>query len=360
MANQEQLNLLKQGVDIWNRWRKENPSLGGVDLSGAKLRDANLSKVDLRSANLGRADLREANLIEADLTNAILSSAQLGRANLSRANLSSANLWWVNLWNATLSGVNLADAELWHANLTNTDLSQANLERADLTSAVLIETNLRQANLAGAVVYGIAAWNINLEEAIQTDLVITQPIEPRITVDDLEIAQFIYLLLNHQKLRSVLNAITERGVLLLGRFGGGGLELLHSMAATLREMKYLPIIFDFERPTDRDYTETVKTLVGLSRFVIVDLSGPSVPQELYASVPFFDIPFVPIIESGRATYSMFRDLLKYSWVLKPPVEFVSQEHLLEILPSKIVAAAEERHKERQILLEELFPRMSSE
>jgi uncharacterized protein YjbI with pentapeptide repeats len=328
-----------------------------VDLSGAELRRVDLATADLRGANLGRADMRETNLIAADLTNAILNDAQCTGANLSGANLNRANLWGVNLWGANLSGANLVDAELWRANLTHTNFSHANLGRADLTSALLIETNLQHTNLAGASVYGIAAWNIQLEGAVQTDLIITPPSEPRVTVDDLEIAQFIYLLLNHQKLRQAFNAVTERGVLILGRFGGGGLEVLQSMAARLRLMQYLPIIFDFERPASRDYTETVKTLVGLSRFVIVDLSGPSVPQELYASVPFFDSPFIPILESGRNTYSMFRDLPKYPWVLKPPVEFASTEHLLEIMPSKIVAAAEEKHTERQVLLEELFPRM---
>jgi hypothetical protein len=56
------------------------------------------------------------------------------------------------------------------------------------------------------------------------------------------------------------------------------------------------MIFDFDRPDSRNYTEMVKILVGLSRFVIVDLSGPSVPQELYATIPHFKIPFVPIGE----------------------------------------------------------------
>jgi hypothetical protein len=64
-------------------------------------------------------------------------------------------------------------------------------------------------------------------------------------------------------------------------------------------------------PTDRNYTETVKTLAGLARFVIVDLSGPSVPQELYATVPHFKIPFVPILEEARKPYAMAVDILEY-------------------------------------------------
>jgi hypothetical protein len=170
------------------------------------------------------------------------------------------------------------------------------------------------------------------------------------------VAQFIYLLLNHQKLRNVLNAITERGVLLLGRFGGGGLEVLQAVAAKLREDQYLPIIFDFERPQDRNYTETVKTLAGLSRFIIADLSGPSVPQELYATVPHFKIPFVPILEAGRKPFAMALDLLEYPWVVRPPVVFTSTDELLTLVPTKIIAPAEEKHQARQQLLEELFRR----
>ena len=37
-------------------------------------------------------------------------------------------------------------------------------------------------------------------------------------MDDLEIAQFIYLLLNNQKIRHVIDTITSKIVLILGRF----------------------------------------------------------------------------------------------------------------------------------------------
>jgi hypothetical protein len=195
---------------------------------------------------------------------------------------------------------------------------------------------------------------VQLEGAKQDSLVITHPNEPTITVDNLEVAQFVYLLLNHKKLRAVLNAVTERGVLLLGRFGGGGLEVLQAIAAKLREEKYLPIIFDFERPQGRNYTETIKTLAGLSRFIIADLSGPSVPQELYATVPHFKIPFVPIIEAGRKPYSMAVDIFEYPWVVRPAVTFSTKEELLELMLAKVIAPAEEKHEARQKLLDELF------
>src|SRR6266567_1969560 len=275
MANQEQLvfgqrkeqlDLLGQGVQIWNQWREEHPDI--------------------------IPNLFEANLDTCNLSGANFSGAYLVGAHLRAANLSEANL----------SGAYLSRADLW-----GTDLSNTNLSGADLTGATLIGTNLSRATFVNCSIYGIAAWGIRLDGTRQENLLITNYGEPAITVDNLEVAQFIYLLLNHKKLRDVFNAVTERGVLILGRFGGGGLEVLQAIAAKLREEKYLTIIFDFERPQDRNYTETIKTLAGLARFVIADLSGPSVPQELYATIPHFKIPFVPIIEANRKPFAMSLD-----------------------------------------------------
>ena len=282
-------------------------------------------------------------------TSAMPTLPELNRADLSRADLSGAILWDADLSEADLTGTELSRADLSRANL-----SRAELSRADLTRAVLVETNLIGATLTQCPVYGISVWNVQLEGAKQDNLVIKRYGEPTITVDNLEVAQFIYLLLNHKKLRDVFNTVTERGVLLLGRFSGGGLEVLQAIAAKLREESYLPIIFDFERPQDRNYTETIKTLTGLARFVIADLSGPSVPQELYATIPHFKIPFVPIIEANRKPFAMSLDLLEYPWVVRPPVTFATKEELIQLMPARVIAPAEEKHQARQKLLEELF------
>jgi uncharacterized protein YjbI with pentapeptide repeats len=80
------LERLRQGVDAWNAWRKDNssvqPDLEKADLSGANLSRMDLSKANLFAANLSGTDLREADLF----------MANLGAANLSEADLSMANL----------------------------------------------------------------------------------------------------------------------------------------------------------------------------------------------------------------------------------------------------------------------------
>jgi uncharacterized protein YjbI with pentapeptide repeats len=54
MANQQHLDLIKQGSDAWNEWRKQHPEIE-PDLSYANLSSANLSGTNLRSADLSYA-----------------------------------------------------------------------------------------------------------------------------------------------------------------------------------------------------------------------------------------------------------------------------------------------------------------
>jgi hypothetical protein len=260
-------------------------------------------------------------------------------------------LFEANLNGAKLHGADLSNANLSFATLMDADLTCVQLHKTNLMVTNLLRTDLRGTVLSGCYVHGASVWKVKVDSnTVQTNLEITDVSEPTITTGDLEVAQFIYLLINHEKLRNAIDSITRKGVLLLGRFGGGGLDVLQTVAAKLRQMKYLPIIFNFDRPESRNITETVQTLVGISRFVIVDLSGPSVPQELYATVPHYKIPFVPIIESNKKTYAMAGDILEYPWVISPVIEFSSKEQLAGFVPIKIVAPAEKMVEERQTRL----------
>jgi uncharacterized protein YjbI with pentapeptide repeats len=66
MANLQQVELIREGTEVWNRWRFENdnirPDLGAAYLREANLIEANLGAANLSGANLGGADLRRANL----------------------------------------------------------------------------------------------------------------------------------------------------------------------------------------------------------------------------------------------------------------------------------------------------------
>jgi uncharacterized protein YjbI with pentapeptide repeats len=107
---------------------------------------------------------------------------------------------------------------LREANLSDAVLREADLSGADLEATQLVDTNFTNADLTSCRIYGTSAWNLKLEGAKQQGLVITSKNEPAITVDNMEVAQFIYLMLRNQKIRDVIDTITSKAVLILGRF----------------------------------------------------------------------------------------------------------------------------------------------
>ncbi len=121
MANLVDIQLIKQGVETWNRIRRENsrqrPDLSGIILSGANLCEADLHRTKLSGTYLKGANLSGAFLLEADLSRAYLNGANLSGANLGGANLSGVSLRRANLSGANLRMTNLARADLAYANL---------------------------------------------------------------------------------------------------------------------------------------------------------------------------------------------------------------------------------------------------
>jgi Pentapeptide repeats (8 copies) len=227
------------------------------------------------------------------------------------------------------------------------DLSGADLSRADLQTATLLDTNLTGADLTGWRIHGVSAWGLKLERTKQRDLVITRDGEPTVTVDNIEVAQFIYLLLHNEKIRDVIDTIGRKGVLLLGRFTENRMVVLERLRERLRDFGYLPMVFNFDKPETKDFTETVRLLASQSKFVIVDITNPrSAPLELQATVPDYMVPFVSILQHGEQPFSMFVDLQKkYDWVLRPVVGYPSVDRLIEVLEDKIVRPAEAKFNE---------------
>jgi hypothetical protein len=372
MADKYQLAILKKGVTAWNQWldgdverglhggRLHKSQLRGAALRGAHFMNADLEESDLSGADLRGADFANAHLANANCRGANFLWSHLLHADLSQADLGGANLFKADLREAKFCGANLHKADLREADLGRADLSQANLSGADLSRAVLVGANLNGANLVCARVYGVSAWDLSLEGTLQTNLVITPRGEKDITVDNLEVAQFIYLLLNRRKLRDVITTLGEKAVLILGRFTERK-ALLEAIAAKLRELEYLPIVFDFDRPTDRDLTETVKVLAGLSRFVIADITNPrSVPMELEATVPDYMVPFVTILQRGQPTFSMFDDLpRRFNWAL-PILEYKSTKTLLVGFEKLVVAPALTKLAEVREQKARVIPRRSAE
>jgi hypothetical protein len=186
------------------------------------------------------------------------------------------------------------------------------------------------------------------EATQQQDLVITPNEEPAITVDNLEVAQFVYLLLNNQRIRHVIDAITSKVVLILGRFTPERKAVLDALRDELRRRDYLPIVFDFDKPTNRDLTETVSTLAHMARFVIADITeAKSIPQELMAIVPtLLSVPVQPLLQAEEREWGMYEHFRRFPQVL-PVCGYERTDDLLASLAERVIAPAEQRAKELQ-------------
>jgi uncharacterized protein YjbI with pentapeptide repeats len=192
MANDEHLAILKQGVEVWNNWRSENPdiavNLSNADLANANLSQANLTNTNLHGANLRGADLsfaclddfyyfhyeifnyeKASDLSEANLSFANLNKACLRKCDLNRANLTHANLSNASLDDADLRWANLSWAKLNGSQLSGANLSRANLSKANLCGAILEQTDLSWADLSGAELRSVEMDKANFRNVDLSD-----------------------------------------------------------------------------------------------------------------------------------------------------------------------------------------------
>jgi uncharacterized protein YjbI with pentapeptide repeats len=345
LARNDHLERLRHGRVAWNVWRSANPN------EVPRLSEAALDHVDLRGFDLSGADLRFARLRHAKLQGADLSTAYMHSARLDHADLSDAEVWSANLSQAVLY-----KAILQRTNLRATTLRRAVLTEADFTGANLMHVSMPLAQVdgarfRGANVFGLAAWNLVGQPADQEGMIIFSPRDVArhsrtardkapmpMTVDDLETAQFVHLLVDNPKIAQVLYNVNRRAVLLLGRFTAARKPVLDRMKELLQRNDFVPLLFDFPASSTRDLTETVACLAHLSCFVIADLTAPkSLPQELSVIAPYLpSVPIVPLLLEGDEPYAMFEHLQRYPWVL-PIVKYRDPDHLAAIFRRRILA-----------------------
>jgi hypothetical protein len=340
--------------DVWNAWRKENPSVK-PDLSGnwknlAVRQDPQPHLAvgrDTGPALLRRIDYLYKWFRRADFSNADLSETLLIDWNFRGANLTGANLSRALALGSDFSGADLSGADLSFAVFPEAKFRRACLRGASLLCSVFSDADLRGADLTGCYVYGVSAWGLKLSKNTkQQNLVIASPHqagknEPIITVDNIEVAQFVFLLLHNSKIRDVIDTITSKVVLILGRFTDERRAILDAMRDELRRRDYLPILFDFEKSTSRTTNETITLLARMARFVIADISDArSVLQELEGIVPHLSsVPVQPIIIAGQGEPGMLDSYRPYPWFL-PVHRYDTPVQLLADLSDRVIGPAE--------------------
>lgn len=291
--------------------------LDGADFVGCSGQSAQIDQASLIATDLSRGNLAGATIRNSSLHSVILDNARLAGASFAKSMLREAKLRSSDLTDSDFSETDLTFADLSGARLLRTNFSGARLNGANLSMCQIVQADFSGADISGCSIHGMSAWGLNLKGATQSDLLITRPDEPDVFVDNLELAQFIYLLLSNKKIRDVIDGITSKLVLILGRFTSNRKSVLDRLRAELRRLGYAPVLFDFEKPSSRDLTETISTLAHMSRFILADITDArSIPQELTSIVPNLpSVPVQPLLQADSTEYGMFEHFQRYPWVL---------------------------------------------
>lgn len=151
MADEEHLKILRQGVEVWNRWRKDNPKI----------------KPDLSKTTLVALDLEGVNLAFADLTDLLISNS-----NLRNAVLRHAVMVHTTVFNVQLRGADLFGADIGIADISRGSLEKAVLKNTEIRVTKFHDVNLKNTVFENADMYENSFSNVDLSLAKGLELVI--------------------------------------------------------------------------------------------------------------------------------------------------------------------------------------------
>lgn len=319
MANLEHLEIFNRGPKIWNEWRKANPQIE-PDLSESfiyphfarKEKDKQLRKGDITSSDPKNPfNFFRTNFYKSSFESAIFPGADMRECYLYESDFSAAGF----------PGADFSGSMIRKAYCRGTDFSNAKFVDCVLNNSTFIGVNFSGALIEGCNVYGVSAWEIFMDDkTIQKELFLhrdnfsrknlAQTGDNPSLVDDIALAQFLYFISQENGFGKSLKQLNKRTVLLLGKFKEGGLELLKSVGEMLRQRNYIPMIFDFDPSEHTNLIENVTTMAGLSRFVLANLEGNSVPAELAKVTSNYRNPLIGWIhdDKHKAVYAMFKDV----------------------------------------------------
>ena len=202
MANPEHLAILKQGVEIWNNWKKDNPEIT-VDLSNTKLIDLDLSNIDLSNAILSNTDCKNTkfedsklwsvNFNHANLEHTSFISAVLLGCNFQHARLTNSHLFQANAFEADFSYANLYLASFAYSELSRTKFIKTYSRKADFSYTFLRDANFYQSDLENANFTQAHVLGTNFNQTCLTGICIDEQNTNRSTSLDDVICDYVYL-----------------------------------------------------------------------------------------------------------------------------------------------------------------------
>lgn len=203
MANEEYLNKLKNSIKEWNKWRVENPkispSLRNIDFASEfpnkneiydlpSFEGGNFSNIDLHGASL-----RNGFFINCSFDGSRINFADLVDGYFQSCSFRNVCMCVTKIGSATFNNCIFEDSDLSYCSAEETSFMGSEFINTKLENVSFVSNNFTDTKLIGCSVYGISSWDLNLENSTQQNLIITKEDQPIITVDNIELAQFLYL-----------------------------------------------------------------------------------------------------------------------------------------------------------------------
>jgi hypothetical protein len=192
----------------------------------------------------------------------------------------------------------------------------------------------------------MSSWEVALDKATQRDLCITARGQAEVTVDNLKVAQCVYLLLNNAEIREVVDIVAKNVALVVGNFAQERKVVLDALRDELRARTYLPVAVNFASPASRDLTTMISTLAHQARFVIADLTNDArIARELAVILPHLSsVAVQPLILDGDPGYALLEHWQRYPWVLDT-FRYQNQESLLTAVKARVITPPESKVEE---------------
>lgn len=310
---------LQKGSKYWNVYRKKNVdrkiNLRQFDFDNIHSEDkgdygtAYLENLDFSNVDLHMSTLRNGMFINCNFDNSSFKWGDLCFAYFSNCSFKNAQLNVSRVGSASFNACNFDGAELDYISAEDTEFLNCSFHNTSFRKAEFIGTNFTGSELNNCDIYGISSWDLILNDTKMNELSVAKDENECLIVDDIEIAQFIYLLVTNEKMRNVIDTMTSKVVLILGRFTKERKYILDYIKKKLRRNGFVPVLFDFDGPSSRNLSETVLCIAGMAKFVIADITSPrSIPQELQVILPNLpSVPVQPIIHDNEQEYGMFND-----------------------------------------------------
>ncbi|QOR36315.1 pentapeptide repeat-containing protein [Clostridium sp. 'deep sea'] len=355
MKNQKNFKVFREGKVKWNKWRTENPAIK------PNLRNYNfynekehiekyemfhLEGYNFDETNFSEATMRDGTFLDCTFGYASMNFIDVCYANFINCKFKNVRMRVSKLGSTTFENCSFESVDFSYCSAKETKFLNCKLVNCNMSYINFVKTDFSNSSLLNCRVYGISSWDLVLKNTIQRDLIITDnEDENPITVDNIEMAQFLYLIINNANLRFVLETLTTKTVLILGRFTQKRITILRKIKSELRKYNYVPILYDFNGPSTIDITETVQVLASMSKYIIADLTdAKSIGHELKTIVPNNPSVIVqPLILEGEREYSMFEHFTKFPWVLG--IKKYKDESIIKV----IEIAVEDCNRKRQEL-----------